>query len=307
MLISDIQHFCLHDGPGVRTTIFLKGCNLHCPWCANPETHNSFPELLLDNSKCVSVICSKCLEICPDITRFSVSVTDNTLSVNHPFSQECFNCLKCVGQCPTKALSIHGKEFSPQKLLSIIGKERDVYKMTGGGVTFSGGEPLLQKEKLLNTLKTLNTNGFDTCMETSLSIRLSDKEIQQMAQLIDHFFIDIKILDRKQALQCIGLDVGTYLDNLERIVKAAGGKITYRFIAVPQITLSQQNIKLVSQLLKDFPVKELEIMPVHNLAKKKYDMLQKNFTEYATPDEKILNSIKDLFSSYIDRVDILSF
>lgn len=206
--ITNIQHFSLHDGPGIRTTVFMKGCSLNCPWCANPE--------------CISP-----------------HIDDN-----------------------------FGREISLYDLEYEILKDQHYYK-TGGGVTFSGGEPILQIKKLEPLLKSLNSKKINICFETSLFVPKSLLDIS--IKYADEFIVDIKILDPNESKIILGGDVNQYLNNLKLLDM---NKTTFR-IPVSDFILEESNVNLISELLNEFKPKKLEIFKIHNLAKEKYSILKK--------------------------------
>lgn len=217
--ITDIQHFSLHDGPGIRTTVFLKGCNLRCPWCANPE--------------CIS-----------------------------PKIQNGF-----------------GYHISLDELEKKLLKDEPYYE-TGGGVTFSGGEPLLQIKQLEPLLKSLKLKNINICFETSLFIK---KDYLNIANIYaDEFIVDIKMLNGQNVKNILKGDVNHYLDNLNYLNL---NKTTFR-IPVTEFSLNDQN--LILDLVKQFKPKKIEIFKLHNFAKRKYAMLHKEFYYNEVSDEDII-------------------
>lgn len=225
VIITDIQHFSLHDGPGIRTTVFLKGCSLKCPWCANPE--------------CISHKCD-----------------DN-----------------------------FGYEISLDNLEVEILKDLSYYK-NGGGVTFSGGEPILQIIDLEPLLNSLSEKEINICFETSLFV---PKDLLKIAcNYADEFIVDIKILNPGKCNNILGGDINQYLSNLKLLDM---NKTTFR-IPLSDFTLEDQNIKLILELLDKFKPKKLEIFKIHDLAKKKYQLLRKAqyFKEVSDKDVKIVYS-----------------
>lgn len=222
VIITDIQHFSLHDGQGIRTTVFLKGCSLKCPWCANPE--------------CIS------------------SEIDRNF----------------------------GKKISLDNLESEILKDKSYYK-TGGGVTFSGGEPLLQIEDLEPLLISLNKKNIDICFETALFV--PEKLLKIAIKYANNFIVDIKILDSKKCKNILGGNINQYLNNLNLLNI---NKTTFR-IPLSECVLDKDNINLILELLTNFKSQNVEIFKIHDLAKRKYDLLNQNQYFKEVSDEDVNN------------------
>lgn len=235
--ITDIQHFSLHDGEGIRTTVFLKGCSLRCPWCANPE--------------CIS----------------------------------------------GKLDDEFGYEISLDDLEKEILKDEGFYK-TGGGVTFSGGEPLLQIQELEPSLKSLKDKNVNICFETALFVPENFLKIAN--KYADEFIVDVKILEKDLCESLLGGNVNQYLSNLELLDL----EITTFRIPVCEYTLRKDNVDLILDLLKEFKPKKLEIFKIHNLAKRKYDILGKDFYYKEISDLKI-DEFFDELKKVSDNVEII--
>ena len=217
VLITNIQRMCFHDGPGIRTTVFLKGCNLHCPWCANPENISASPqEYELDGRK-----------------------------------------------------GVYGNLYSCEELFAEVMKDYEYYS-PDGGVTFSGGEPLLQIAKLIQLLSELKKHGISTAVETALQVPLAIW--QDAADLIDHYIVDLKILDIEQCRSIIGGDVNCY-ESCFAFLEERDADITLRIPLNHEYTMREENIDLLDDFLKrhsDIPV---EIFATHDLGSRKYESL----------------------------------
>lgn len=235
--ITDIQHFSLHDGPGIRTTVFLKGCSINCPWCANPE--------------CIS----------------------------------------------SEIEGEFGQDIPLNELEKEILKDEPFYK-TGGGVTFSGGEPLLQIENLEPLLESLKNNNIHVCFETSLFVPEKYLEIANMYS--DEFIVDIKILAPDEAKKILNGNINQYLNNLPLLNL---NKTTFR-IPLNEFTLTDGNIDLISDLLKNYKPKKLEIFKIHNLARKKYETLNKEFYYKEVSNEEMQKAF-DKFKEIIPNTEII--
>jgi pyruvate formate lyase activating enzyme len=193
-IITDIQRFSVHDGPGIRTLVFLKGCPLSCPWCCNPETQREEPELLFYEFKCIS--CGKCVAICPEsaIGRPGEPRIDR---------ERCTMCGACARVCPSGALKIRGDVMSVDEVYEVIAKDRIFYDKSGGGVTFSGGEPLVQHEFLLAMLEKLRSERIHTAVETSGYAGWD--VLDGVREKVDLFLYDLKIMDAENHLSVVGV------------------------------------------------------------------------------------------------------
>lgn len=183
-IVFNIQKFCLQDGPGIRTTVFLKGCPLHCAWCHNPESHSEKSCVLYDKEKCVG--CGKCGETCQNGAH--AFTTEHTVD-----REKCITCGACVKACDNDALELVGKEMSVDEVLSEVLKDRAFYENSGGGLTLSGGEPLLQFDFSYEVLRQARLNGINTCVETCGFT--STEKITKIAQVTDVFLYDWKLTD----------------------------------------------------------------------------------------------------------------
>jgi len=251
--ITNIQRFSLHDGPGIRTTVFLKGCNLHCPWCTNPENLSYKMQKYYEKEKCICQS-DECV-ICKDCT--VLNANSNILLNEIPY------------QCP--AVGIYGKDIDLAELETAVLKDNLFYG-TDGGVTFSGGEPLLQLQVYKELLKKLRRNGVHVAVETALFV---NKEIvEQAVEVFDLIIADIKILSKQFCKDTLGGDLELYLSNMKYVSEHAK-EVWLRFPAIPNYTLTEQNIKQICVLLSSLNYSRFQILKGHNLAEKKYRTLEK--------------------------------
>ena len=235
-MVTEIQRFCMHDGPGVRTTIFLKGCPLRCAWCHNPETQKNSKELLFFASKCIS--CGLCGE-CPEaVHRFS-----DTHTIDR---KKCRACECCTNACPTKALEMCGHEYGIREVLSIVERDCDFYGKNGG-VTLSGGEPFMQGEATVALLKALKKNCFSTAVETS---GYTDAEILiSAAPYVDLFLWDIKDTSDERHKQYTGVSNQKILENLQ-LINERGAKIRLRRILVNGVNTDEAHYLHVAEIAR---------------------------------------------------------
>ena len=235
LLVSDIQRFCMHDGPGIRTVVFLKGCPLRCEWCHNPETQSHRPELLFYGKKCL--LCGMCARVCPNgVHAFE---GDHTLD-----RTRCVACGRCCEVCPTGALEICGKPRSVEELLHEIEKDRAFYG-SDGGLTISGGEPFMQAEGSIALLKACREAGLSTAVETCG--QFNSEIIPQIVPLVDLFLWDVKDTDRERHRQYTGQYNDLILSNLHA-VDALGGKTRLRCIIVNTVNNNQEHFDRLERL-----------------------------------------------------------
>ena len=255
MLVFNIQHFSTHDGPGIRTVIFMKGCPLSCAWCHNPEGKGFSQELSFDVERCVG--CRKC-GICPNGAHIfdGVHVFDRT---------KCVVCGKCAGVCPVGALEVIGREYSTEELLGEVRKDA-VFYGNDGGVTISGGEPFAQGRKLIELLQALKASGYNTAVETSGCA--SPENLQRAAEFCDLFLYDLKIGEKSH--EFVGADFERLISGLD-ILDKAGAKVRLRCPIIPGVNDSSGHIRLIAETADSHPsVNSVELEPYHPLGLRKY-------------------------------------
>ena len=249
--VTEIQRFCMHDGPGIRTTVFLKGCPLRCAWCHNPETQKIKSELLFYPNKCI--VCKACEMSCPNAA--------HTLKEKHLIDREkCVLCGKCVEHCPTSALEICGKEMSIEAILSVVAKDQAFYG-TDGGITLSGGEPFTQGEAAIALLKACKEQGFSTAVETC---GYADSNIILAAlPYIDLFLWDIKDTDNARHKRYTGANNDKILKNLS-LVNETNAKIRLRCILVNGVNTDEDHYSAITELASKINNLEgVELIPYH--------------------------------------------
>lgn len=254
-LVLDIQRGSKHDGPGIRTTLFLKGCPLNCAWCHNPESKSFAKQLFFTEERCTG--CRKCSEVCSQ----KVHCFDkDTHSIDF---KKCISCGKCVDVCPSKALKICGKEMSVNSVMKEILKDREFYNQTGGGVTISGGEPLSHIEYIKDILLECKINGIHTCIETSGICSISS--VQQIIPLVDLFLIDYKVTGKENYLKWIGTDNDSFPFELLKICKANDKKVILRCPLIPDVNDNDVHFDSIAEILKDNRnIIRAEILPYHD-------------------------------------------
>jgi pyruvate formate lyase activating enzyme len=261
--IFDIQKFSLHDGPGIRTTVFLKGCSLRCFWCQNPEGLNREVELQFTTAYCVG--CGMCFHVCPEHAHVMVGG-------KHTIDRErCTLCGRCVEDCQGQALLLTGREMSVDEVVETVMEDEIYYRMSGGGVTLSGGDPLLQSEFSAALLAECRKRGAHTAIETALNGPW--KELQRILEHTDLVMLDIKVMDPEKHKKATGVDNRRILENITKLSKRELPLIV-RVPVVPTVNDTEEDIKAIAVLAATLPrLLYLELIPFHRLGEGKYDSL----------------------------------
>ncbi len=289
-LIVDINRFSLNDGPGIRTTVFLKGCPLKCKWCHNPESLELKPQLSFNREKCNN--CFKCVEVCPSKVH---QIINNKHYVD-------FNLCElhndCNNVCPNEALTIIGKEKTVDEIIEIVLRDKDYYNNSGGGITISGGEPMMQFEFTKQILEGSKENSIHTCIETCG--QSSTKKYLEIMEYVDLFLFDYKESDQIKHKEYTGVSNKLILQNLSALYNA-GTNIILRCPLIPGINDSEDHLNGIANLYKQYPnLAGIEIMPYHNLGNdkaKKIGCEDKFVFLENTADEKISEWINKLHTS----------
>ena len=235
-IVFDVIHYAIHDGPGIRTTVFLKGCPLHCIWCANPESQRQLPEISHMTDACI--FCGKCEAVCP---QNAIRVTKKEHHINRRL---CDACGICVSTCPVGALEILGREVTVEQIIEEIEGDRIFWERSKGGVTLSGGEPLVQPNFCRDLLQTCKKRHISTIVETCLFV--SRKQLDVMLPYVDLFICDFKIYDSVKHKKFTGVDNKRIKQNLEYIIKEKRKECLIRMPLVPGHNDDDQEIKAVS-------------------------------------------------------------
>ncbi len=260
--IFNIQRYSLHDGPGIRTTVFFKGCPLECWWCQNPESINPQADIMRQPERCLG--CNSCMEICPE---GAVRVGETGPVIDRSL---CSRCLKCSSVCPAEALEAVGKEYTVEELLKEALKDRLIFDNSGGGVTFSGGEPLMQPDFLEETLKALNREAVHTVIDTSGYAPWP--VLEQISAYADMFLYDLKLVNDLESRKYTGISSRLAIDNLKRLVEK-GVQVNPRMPVIPSINDHNSNIDAIVEVLEECGLNELELIPYHNYGTAKYARL----------------------------------
>jgi pyruvate formate lyase activating enzyme len=275
-LVFNIQRFSLNDGPGIRTTVFLKGCPIRCPWCHNPEGLAAVKEVNFISSKCI--LCKKCIEVCPSNARF---LHKNQIIY---IRSNCTSCGSCIDICNTGASIWIGKIMTVRKVIKEVIKDVVFYNRSGGGVTFSGGEPTSQFIFLKELLKEAKNKNIETALDTSGY--LSWENFNEILPYTDIFLFDLKILDNKKHEEILGIDNNLILNNLKNLAELSIKRIIIRVPIIPCVNNSFEEIEKIAEFISTLKNIELtELVPYHPLGLGKYEALGK---------ENIFNNIEPL-------------
>jgi len=289
-IIFDIQRCSLHDGPGIRTTVFLKGCPLRCVWCHNPESISPRPQIIYDEIKCSG--CLACVGACPKGTHIK---KDNGHELDYNL---CDACGICVSICPNGALKIIGEEIDSGDVIDIVLRDTAFYRTSGGGMTLSGGEPMSQFDFALELLKTAKNHGLHTCIETCG--QTDKKKYEQILLFTDIFLFDYKATDSKRHTEFTGARNSLILSNLDYLYHN-GANIILRCPLIPSINDDPGHLEGISELSRKYPnLLGIEITPYHNLGQSKSKKLGSltNFQAPETVTEKIKQNWLDAFHGF---------
>lgn len=287
-LIFDIKRYAIHDGPGIRTTVFFKGCPFSCWWCHNPESLEIAPQGLYSKERCIG--CGQCTNICPS---GALRLTPRGVVTKHAL---CEYCGTCALICPAEARELAGKYQSVENLMEIIEKDVLFYDESGGGATFSGGEPLLQTDFLLELLKACGQRDIHRAIDTTGYA--DTKLLMEIARETELFLFDIKLMDPQKHKQYTGVSNRKILHNLERLAREAV-EITIRIPLIPGINDDDENITRTGTYISRLPgVENVDILPYHEAARYKYLKISTNYNA-----KNILPPTRDRLSAVAQRLE----
>lgn len=276
-MVFDIQKFSVHDGPGIRTTVFLKGCPLRCLWCHNPESWHTYPELLFSAERCTG--CGECVKVCPNGCH---TLKDGI----HTFNRSaCTGCGRCVRHCFFAVLELCGSLRSPQSVMDEVLKDRPFYENSAGGITVSGGEPMAQFEFTRDLLKLAKENALHVCLETC-GFATGEQHLE-ILPYVDLFLFDIKTIDSEKHRRFTGQDNTLILENL-RLLDHAGAKLHLRCPMISSLNDSEAELNGIGVLANSLThIQEIEVEPYHPLGVSKAHRLgiKDGFEAPLTPKE----------------------
>ncbi|MTB66985.1 choline TMA-lyase-activating enzyme [Providencia sp. wls1943] len=270
--IFNIQKYSIYDGDGIRTLIFLKGCNIRCPWCANPEGLSSQFQVMFSHDKCVG--CGKCVDVCPAGIHYMTTNEQGEAVHRVNRSIDCIGCRKCEEVCISDALDIMGKDVTVSEMMEIIMQDYDFYISSGGGVTIGGGEMSLQTDFAVELLRECKKMMINTAVETQGTTSLANYE--KLAEVVDLFLFDVKHIDSVEHKNLFGIGNENVRRNLERLMEL-GANVVMRMPLVRGYNDSFDAItgaiEYAIELSKRGNLSRIDILPYHQLGRGKYDKL----------------------------------
>ncbi|MBN1810259.1 MAG: glycyl-radical enzyme activating protein [Anaerolineae bacterium] len=295
-IVFDIKKFSIHDGPGIRTTIFFKGCPLRCWWCHNPEGLALEPELMFWANRCIQ--CDACLDVC---AHGAISRDGDVVSTD---AEKCVRCGACVAACYAEARQIVGREMTVAQVMAEIGRDVPFYDESGGGVTFSGGEPLLQRDFLFELLRACRARGIHTAVDTCGFAPW--EMLDGVREHVDLFLYDLKLMDDARHRQFTGVSDALILSNLQALSQR-GHDIILRLPLIPGINDDGENIRQAGAFAAELPhLIRVDILPYHRIGGEKYDRLNRPYglTETQPPSEERVAEVVQVLAEFGLRVSV---
>ena len=295
--IFNIQRFSVNDGPSIRTTVFVKGCNLRCLWCHNPESISSRQEIQYFPEKCI--MCGKCLDVCPEGAHYINSGGEKVFD-----RDKCRMCGLCIQHCLYDALVFVAKYMEPDEVVEVVMKDIDYYQNSGGGLTISGGEPLLQKEFVKTLFEKTHALGIHNALDTAANINWRD--VEYVLPSVDVVLLDLKVMDPEVHRKVTGVPNTKIVQNAKRLSQQDVDLIV-RVPIIPGVNDTEEHMKQSAAFLKDFPkLLYVELLPYHDLGVGKYTSLGRKDEQdiFNTPSQEHIHSLAQYFDTYNIHVKI---
>ncbi|MBW6509593.1 MAG: glycyl-radical enzyme activating protein [Desulfuromonadales bacterium] len=290
-LIFDIKRYAINDGPGIRLAIYFKGCSLRCAWCHNPESISPQAQKLYTLERCIG--CGECVKACP---QKALKMTDEGMRTD---SKRCTLCGNCARICPTKAMEISGEEKSIDELMRIIEREQHLFDQSGGGVTVSGGEPLLYPVYLFELFDRCGQRQIHRALDTAGHV--PEKNLLAAVRRTDLFLFDLKLIDGKRHQHLTGVDNRLILSNL-RALAASGAQIQIRIPLIKGVNTADQDLRAFAEEIAALAgeKKAVALLPYHAIAVHKYHKLGATYPQEALqpPEQEDLERAIDSFSRH---------
>lgn len=285
----NIQKFSIHDGPGIRTTVFFKGCPLRCEWCSNPESQIKNVQILHDQSKCS--YCLSCVAACPN---GAITHEDNKIIIDE---DKCVGCLTCVNSCPNRALSYEGDYQTIEEIVDICMQDIDFYEESGGGVTISGGEGMSQPEFLKKLIAELKKNSIHVAIETTGYIK--KETFEELARELDLLLFDVKHYDREKHYNGTKVYNDLIVENLKWAIDN-GIEVLPRIPVIPDFNDSLEDAEGLAKLLVEVGAKKVQLLPFHQFGEKKYELLNRNY-KYKNKKALYPEDLEDYQKIFVDK------
>lgn len=293
-LIFDIQRYSIHDGPGIRTLVFMKGCPLSCIWCCNPESQSPSQEIMVTPNKCIG--CKRCIEVCPT----GAAEKKDPLEAR----ELCIVCGSCVKACPSTARQLVGRYMSLEEVMKEVEKDFPFYQRSGGGMTVTGGEPLMQADFVRMLLKSCQEKGIHTAIETCGYAEW--KDFKNVLEYVDLTLYDIKYMNSEKHRELMGVGNELILQNAKKVAKL-GKDMVIRVPVIPDCNDSLENMEAIAEFARTLEgVEEIHLLPYHRLGESKYDRLGKSYKLKGVKplDKESLSKQKKVIESYQLKVQV---
>lgn len=287
--IFNIQRFSVYDGPGIRTVVFFSGCNLNCLWCHNPESISNKQQLKYNSEQCI--LCGRCFGLCKN----KVHILENGAHILD--RNKCEVCLNCTKECYAEALVPVYREMTITELEKSILTDMEYFRQSGGGVTFSGGEPMLQVDFLCEILKACKSRDIHTAVDTAGAVRF--EAFEKILPHCDLFLYDIKSYDGGVHKKLTGISNELILENLTRLSNISGVNVTVRVPVIAGANGNTNEIESIAEFLSGINITKCELLPYHRLGEGKYKSLgsEKSVNLFYEPSGELINELKNLFKS----------